>query len=170
MVPCAPYGCKHIEQEVPLAPVRLPAYDAAFSPLMEGAVNDAERNIEALLSENRVFEPPPSFVQRAIVSNPSIYDKAEADHEAFWAEQAERLTWFRRWDTVMDWTPPWVKWFVGGTSRRVAATRSRTSGRASRVRRERSPTAICTRRRVGSRMLFGRSGLRREIGSRSTSG
>ncbi|MDP9329446.1 MAG: acetate--CoA ligase [Actinomycetota bacterium] len=78
-------------------------------------MDDAERNIEALLSENRVFEPPPAFVERAIVSDRSIYEKAEADHEAFWAEQAGRLTWFRRWDTVMDWTPPWVKWFVGGT-------------------------------------------------------
>jgi acetyl-CoA synthetase len=78
-------------------------------------VSDAERNIEALLSEERVFEPPEDFRARAIVRDDSIYERADADHEAYWAEQAERLSWFSRWDTVMEWTPPWVKWFAGGT-------------------------------------------------------
>jgi acetyl-CoA synthetase len=76
---------------------------------------DVEQNIAALLSEDRVFEPPEAFAARAIVRDAQIYERAEADPEAFWAEQAERLSWFRRWDTVMDWQPPWVKWFVGGS-------------------------------------------------------
>ena len=74
-----------------------------------------ERHIEGLLSEDRVFEPPAAFAERALVSDRSIYDRAEADVQGFWAEQAERLTWFKGWDTVMEWTPPWVKWFSGGT-------------------------------------------------------
>ena len=78
-------------------------------------MSDAERNIEALLSEERVFEPPEDFRARAIVRDDSIYERADADNEAYWAEQAERLSWFSRWDTVMEWTPPWVKWFAGGT-------------------------------------------------------
>ena len=77
-------------------------------------MSETGQSIEALLSELRVFDPPASFVQRAIVSDRSIYERADADHEGFWAEQAERLTWFRPWDTVMEWTPPWVKWFTGG--------------------------------------------------------
>jgi acetyl-CoA synthetase len=77
-------------------------------------MSDAEQNIAALLSEERVFEPPEEFHARAVVQDRSIYERAEADHEAFWAEQADRLTWFRRWDTVMNWTPPWVTWFSGG--------------------------------------------------------
>ena len=77
-------------------------------------MSDTERNIEALLSENRVFEPPLAFTERAIVSDRSIYERADADHEAFWTQQAERLSWSRRWDTVMDWKPPWVTWFQGG--------------------------------------------------------
>jgi acetyl-CoA synthetase len=87
-------------------------------PAQEGVVpgvSDAERNIEALLSEERVFEPPEEFRERAIVRDGSVYQRAEADHERFWAEQAERLSWFSRWDSVIEWTPPWVKWFVGGT-------------------------------------------------------
>jgi acetyl-CoA synthetase len=78
-------------------------------------VSDNERNIEDLLSENRVFPPPPAFVERAIVSDPSVYERAERDPEGFWEEQADRLSWFSRWDTVMEWSPPWVKWFVGGS-------------------------------------------------------
>ncbi|HET6713931.1 MAG TPA: acetate--CoA ligase [Actinomycetota bacterium] len=77
-------------------------------------MSDTPQNIEALLSELRVFEPPADFAERAIVSDPSVYERANADHEAFWAEQAERLTWFKRWDRVMNWTPPWVTWFEGG--------------------------------------------------------
>jgi acetyl-CoA synthetase len=78
-------------------------------------VADVERNIEALLSEERVFEPSEEFRANAIVRDRSAFERADADHEGFWAEQAERLSWFSRWDTVMEWTPPWVRWFVGGT-------------------------------------------------------
>jgi acetyl-CoA synthetase len=49
-----------------------------------------------------------------VVQDRSVYERAEADHEAFWAEQADRLAWVKRWDTVMTWTPPWVRWFEGG--------------------------------------------------------
>jgi acetyl-CoA synthetase len=78
-------------------------------------VSEVPQNIEALLSEDRVFEPPADFSDKAVVSDPGIYDRANADFEGFWAEQAERLTWFRKWDTVMRWDPPWVQWFMGGT-------------------------------------------------------
>jgi len=76
---------------------------------------DLQQNIAALLSEERVFEPPAGFVAEALVKDRGIYERAEADVEGFWAEQADRLTWFKKWDTVMEWSPPWVKWFTGGT-------------------------------------------------------
>jgi acetyl-CoA synthetase len=78
-------------------------------------VSEPQQHIDALLEEKRVFPPPPSFVEKAVISDPAIYARAAEDPEAFWAEQAERLDWNRRWDTVMEWTPPFVKWFVGGT-------------------------------------------------------
>jgi acetyl-CoA synthetase len=78
------------------------------------AVGDTQQHIDALLSEQRVFSPPATFRERAIVNDPAIYERAAEDHQAFWADQAGRLTWFKRWDTVMDWTPPWVSWFAGG--------------------------------------------------------
>ncbi|MFL5768109.1 MAG: acetate--CoA ligase [Actinomycetota bacterium] len=77
-------------------------------------MSDVERTIEALLSEQRIFEPSEEFRARAVVNDASIYERAEADHEAFWAEEASRLSWFEPWETVMEWNPPWVKWFLGG--------------------------------------------------------
>ncbi len=70
--------------------------------------------IEALYGENRKFPPPPEFQARANVQNDEIYRRAEADPEAFWAEQAKSLDWFKPWDTVLEWEPPFAKWFVGG--------------------------------------------------------
>jgi acetyl-CoA synthetase len=70
--------------------------------------------IEALYGENRKFPPPPEFQARAVVSDDEIYRRAEADPEAFWAEQAKTLDWYKPWDTVLEWEPPFAKWFIGG--------------------------------------------------------
>lgn len=34
--------------------------------------------------------------------------------EAFWAEQAQHLEWSRGWDKVLEWDPPYARWFAGG--------------------------------------------------------
>ncbi|HEV8421600.1 MAG TPA: acetate--CoA ligase, partial [Actinomycetota bacterium] len=73
-----------------------------------------EATIDALLFEHRVFEPPEEFRRRALWKDPAVYEQAAADPEAFWAEQAGSLAWSRTWDRVMEWNPPWVKWFLGG--------------------------------------------------------
>jgi acetyl-CoA synthetase len=80
----------------------------------EESMAKAEATIDALLSEGRVFEPSDAVRRRALWSDPAVYDRAAADPEGFWAEQAESLDWFRKWDRVMEWNPPWVKWFTGG--------------------------------------------------------
>jgi acetyl-CoA synthetase len=77
-------------------------------------MSDADATIDALLSENRVFEPPDGFRARALWNDPGVYERASKDPEGFWAEQAESLAWSRKWDAVTEWTPPWVKWFLGG--------------------------------------------------------
>ncbi len=40
-------------------------------------------------------------------------DEGKSDPEAFWGRAADQLPWFRKWDRVLDWTPPTFKWFVG---------------------------------------------------------
>ena len=36
------------------------------------------------------------------------------DPKGFWAEEARKLDWYKTWDKVLDWKPPYAKWFVGG--------------------------------------------------------
>ena len=70
--------------------------------------------IEALLEESRVFPPDPAFTAQANAGTEELYARGERDPEAFWASVAEELHWFRKWDRVLDWNPPFAKWFVGG--------------------------------------------------------
>jgi acetyl-CoA synthetase len=77
--------------------------------------NGSHDAIEVLSHENRTFPPPAEFARNANMSDPEIYERARQDPEAFWAEQAEQLTWFKKWDRVLDWDDaPFAKWFVGG--------------------------------------------------------
>lgn len=49
--------------------------------------------------------------------NPSVerWLKYAADEsDKFWAEAAEELPWFRKWDEVFEWQPPTFRWFIGG--------------------------------------------------------
>lgn len=41
--------------------------------------------------------------------------KAESDFISFWANQAENLNWFDKWEKTLEWNPPFGRWFVGGT-------------------------------------------------------
>jgi acetyl-CoA synthetase len=75
---------------------------------------DVEQTIEALLEERRTFKPPEDFAGRANASDLGIYKDAEDDPDSFWAQQAERLDWFAKWDAVMEGGFPHHKWFVGG--------------------------------------------------------
>jgi acetyl-CoA synthetase len=78
-----------------------------------------EKNIESLLQEHRLFEPPAEFAARAHIKSRVAYDelcaRARADREGFWAGIASELHWFKKWDRVLDWSDaPFAKWFVGG--------------------------------------------------------
>ncbi len=75
-------------------------------------------DIESVLKEARVFEPPKEFAAQAHIGSleeyERLYRQSVDEPEAFWAEQAETLHWFRKWDRVLDWDPPHAKWFAGG--------------------------------------------------------
>jgi acetyl-CoA synthetase len=73
-----------------------------------------EQQLEQMLEIER-FEPPRAFRENALLSDPTVYQEAAADSQAWWARQAEALDWFERWDTVLDDSnPPFYKWFTGG--------------------------------------------------------
>ncbi|UGT40156.1 acetate--CoA ligase [Nocardia yamanashiensis] len=59
--------------------------------------------------------PPSAEFAAAANGDASLYDRAAADREGFWAEQAQRLHWHEPWTRVLDWDDaPFAKWFVGG--------------------------------------------------------
>ncbi len=70
--------------------------------------------VENLLNEDRVFPPPETFKSNALYTDEGIYEKALADPEGYWSGHAERLDWMQTWNKVLDWQPPFAKWFVGG--------------------------------------------------------
>jgi len=70
--------------------------------------------IDALLREDRQFEPPPEFAAAANVRDPAVYDEAARDPEAFWARFANELEWQRPFTRVLDWDPPNARWFADG--------------------------------------------------------
>ena len=69
--------------------------------------------ISALLREDRRYPPSPEFKAQANWNDPAIYERAEADPEGFWAEQAQGISWFKPWDKVLEWDVPKARWFVG---------------------------------------------------------
>ena len=82
-----------------------------LSPL---AGTELEHELERMLDIER-FEPPDAFRRTALLNDPSVYERAAADPEAWWAEQAGALDWAQPWTQVLDWShPPFAKWFLGG--------------------------------------------------------
>ncbi|WP_017625933.1 acetate--CoA ligase [Nocardiopsis chromatogenes] len=73
-----------------------------------------QETLSNLLHESRRFPPPEDLAAAANVKA-DAYAEADADRPAFWAKQAERLKWEQPWDRVLEWDPPFAKWFTGGT-------------------------------------------------------
>ena len=70
--------------------------------------------IEALLAEERAFEPTAALRAQANINDANVYERATKDPEGFWAEAARSLDWYKPWDKVLEWNPPIAKWFTGG--------------------------------------------------------
>ncbi len=70
--------------------------------------------VDDLLHETRVFEPPQIFKIHANIKNTALEHQAKADPIAFWEQCALRLEWFKKWDKVLVWEKPFAQWFVGG--------------------------------------------------------
>jgi acetyl-CoA synthetase len=74
-------------------------------------------DIESHLVEKRVFKPSKEFAKRAHLRSfaeyKRLYDESIKSPEKFWARQAADLSWRKKWTKVLDWRPPFAKWFVG---------------------------------------------------------
>jgi acetyl-CoA synthetase len=75
--------------------------------------------IDSVMQEDRQFPPTKEFQSRAVIGSfeayQKLYDESIRDPEKFWGEFAKNeLHWFKPFDQVLDWQPPFAKWFVGG--------------------------------------------------------
>ena len=70
-------------------------------------------SIENLSTENRTFAPSPEFSAQANAKS-DLYAHADKDRLAFWDEQANALSWHKKWDKTLQWDSPFAQWFVGG--------------------------------------------------------
>ena len=77
-----------------------------------------EKNIESHLKETRVFKPARAFAKNARIGSLEQYRRMYRESirtpEKFWAREARELIWQQSWKKVLDWKPPFAKWFVGG--------------------------------------------------------
>lgn len=66
------------------------------------------------MDENQIFQPSKEVLEKALVKDPEkFYQESIKNPEKFWEKEAENLSWFKKWDKVLDWQPPFAKWFVG---------------------------------------------------------
>lgn len=65
--------------------------------------------------EGEVYYPSAEVVAQANIPNWDLLaDDARKDLQGFWAERAEELEWFQKWDKVLDDSnKPFYKWFTG---------------------------------------------------------
>jgi acetyl-CoA synthetase len=67
--------------------------------------------IETMQLEERRYPPLEDFAAQAN-AQPDIYER---DFEEFWETEArERVTWFEPFSELLDWKPPYAKWYLGG--------------------------------------------------------
>ena len=64
----------------------------------------------------QLFYPSEDVVKNALIKDyESLYRRSIEDRESFWAEEADKLVWQKKWDKVLDESEkPFYKWFVGG--------------------------------------------------------
>ncbi len=66
-----------------------------------------------------VYPPSDDFIHQANVQGMDgyldLYRRAAADPEKFWSEFATKnIHWFQPFTQILDWQPPFAKWFTGG--------------------------------------------------------
>jgi len=66
-----------------------------------------------------LYKPDPAFSRQAHIDSmeqyQKLYSQSMEDPEGFWAEiAASELEWAGRWERVLEWDPPFARWFAGG--------------------------------------------------------
>ena len=77
---------------------------------MDAATKLAEAGTKGAIDEHALHAVSHDLVSPVVQR---WIDEGSQDPEGFWGRAADQLPWFRKWDRVLEWTPPTFKWFVG---------------------------------------------------------
>lgn len=65
--------------------------------------------------DGKSYLPDPSVKESSWIKDyEAAYNDFLKDPEGHWANIAEELDWFRKWDHVKEWEHPYAKWFTNG--------------------------------------------------------
>jgi len=81
---------------------------------------EKKATITSMAVETRKFPPSKEFSKNAYIKSMAeykkMYKRSIEDMEGFWAEQAEQIDWYKKWNKVLveDFKNAKHEWFVGG--------------------------------------------------------
>ena len=83
-------------------------------------MSEKSKTIDSVSLEGRIFKVPAALRKTAYIKGEDeykdIYNRSIENPETFWAEKAEQLHWFKKWDVVKDcdFENARIEWFKGG--------------------------------------------------------
>ncbi|MDQ3374165.1 MAG: AMP-binding protein, partial [Acidobacteriota bacterium] len=71
--------------------------------------------IEKLSAETGEYPPPKIVAENALLKNAKAeYERWRKNPDAFWAAEAEKFVWLKKWDEVSSFDGVNHEWFIGG--------------------------------------------------------
>ena len=71
--------------------------------------------IEKLSHEESEYAPPKSVAENALLKDAKAeYERWRENPDAFWAAEAEKFVWLKKWDKVSTFDGVHHEWFIGG--------------------------------------------------------
>ena len=110
---CTPFCGESLALTLSSNSISFTLVDNNHEQVISAVMSQNHESLENLLQEDRRFPPSADFAAKANAQL-EIYERAEKDRLAFWELQASDLEWSKKWDSVLDWQPPYAKWFIGG--------------------------------------------------------
>ncbi len=78
-------------------------------------MTDATETIEKLSHEENEYPPPKVIAENALLKDAKAeYERWEENPDAFWAAEAEKFVWLKKWDKVSSFDGVNHEWFMGG--------------------------------------------------------
>lgn len=78
------------------------------------------------MNDEDIYNPPKAVSDKAYFQNmdqyTEMYNRSIEDPEKFWAQEADKFVWFKKWDQVRNYNynvkngPISIEWFKGGTT------------------------------------------------------